>query len=70
MTEEKDTNVDDEELCPECGEPLVVVLLDDGIGAYEYWGQVGFDSRRYWGCKANYCYIADYTKRGPYNYED
>jgi hypothetical protein len=31
--------------CTECGEPCEVIVVDFGIGAYEYWGATGYDSR-------------------------
>jgi hypothetical protein len=31
--------------CTGCGDPCHVVEVDFGIGAYEYWGAPGFDSR-------------------------
>lgn len=30
--------------CTECGQECSVVTEEDGIGAYEFHGQVGFDS--------------------------
>jgi hypothetical protein len=34
-----------ETTCKECGEPCTVIGVDFGIGAYEYWGATGYDSR-------------------------
>ena len=28
-----------------------VEKMDDGIGPYEFWGSVGYDSKPYWGCQ-------------------
>ena len=32
-------------ICQGCGEPCEIVSVDYGIGAYEYWGASGYDSR-------------------------
>lgn len=32
------------EICSACGEPCKGIVMDFGIGPYEYWGQRGFDS--------------------------
>lgn len=32
-------------ICPECGEPCGVTQEDFGIGAYEFWGAPGVDTR-------------------------
>ena len=29
--------------CTECGQPCNIILLDIGIGAYEYWGSKEYD---------------------------
>ena len=31
--------------CPSCGEECRGIWVDFGIGAYEYWGATGVDSR-------------------------
>ena len=35
-------------ICPECHQECGVRAEDAGIGAYEYWGATGFDSRPYY----------------------
>lgn len=34
---------DDEEfaICKECGEECVIIVVDEGIGSYEFWGANG-----------------------------
>ncbi len=34
-----------QQFCPDCKEPCEPIVVDGGIGAYEYWGQKCFDSR-------------------------
>lgn len=36
---------DGQHLCARCRLPAVAVQVDFGIGAYEYWGSQGYDSR-------------------------
>lgn len=31
--------------CPNCQEMAEAIIVDNGIGPYEYWGQKGFDSK-------------------------
>lgn len=31
--------------CAECGEECTATVIDEGIGAYEYWGAKGVDIR-------------------------
>jgi hypothetical protein len=31
--------------CTECGQECNVIIIDFGIGAYEYWGATGIDSQ-------------------------
>ena len=30
-------------ICSDCKEPCEVIIVDSGIGAYEYWGARGID---------------------------
>ena len=32
-------------ICPDCGKECQVIVVDQGIGWYEYWGAKGFDFR-------------------------
>jgi len=32
-------------ICPDCGEECQVIVVDQGIGHYEYWGAKCYDSR-------------------------
>lgn len=32
-------------ICSACHEPCEVIVVDFGIGPYEYWGATGIDSR-------------------------
>lgn len=32
-------------ICSRCLEPCEVVVVDFGVGPYEFWGATGFDSR-------------------------
>jgi hypothetical protein len=35
---------EDEDYCDNCLQPCKGIVVDNGIGEYEYWGQKGFDS--------------------------
>jgi hypothetical protein len=52
--------------CKGCGEPCRVISVDFGIGAYEYWGAPGYDSRIE---LVSDCCEADYDGEEP-EYED
>lgn len=32
-------------ICSDCQQPCECKIIDEGIGHYEYWGFVGYDSR-------------------------
>ena len=56
--------------CSACGEPCGVVTVDFGIGAYEYWGAPGYDSRP---AQVSNCCEADYEESDdeePADYAD
>jgi hypothetical protein len=47
--------------CKQCGEPCEVVLVDFGIGPYEFQGQRGVDVNKQWAsacCESEY--VDDY----------
>lgn len=48
--------------CTDCGKECRIILIDEGIGSYEYWGQKGVhhDYRR-----ASYCCEADVLDSPP-----
>lgn len=35
---------EDGPFCGACGKPCKAITVDEGIGAYEYWGQKGVDT--------------------------
>lgn len=35
----------DYQYCGDCGQPCDIKQVDDGIGAYEFWGRTGVDRR-------------------------
>jgi hypothetical protein len=50
-------------VCPECNEPCQVTTVDNGIGAYEYWGASGYDSHPY---PASNCCEAQIDEADPW----
>ena len=33
-------------ICSDCGNPCEPIVIDTGIGGYEFWGQRGIDSHK------------------------
>lgn len=48
--------------CPECQEEVDVELIDNGIGAYEYWGFRGIDTRKEPCCSQCGDYLEDFQE--------